>query len=165
MISQSRSRTADDFRRQHNTIALKIFSEGQIRFRGKDSFEANRICSNLCLIDVNGNGRYDQESVKHGVRFSEPCLSVSMTDLRRLALLKGTEILTGDDFDLKVKDFGWRTSWGGFGRTEPFEENERSADSVVQQAVPNLDPERLKWAVDVVNNDFLIYEADSRKES
>lgn len=161
MISQTRTRNAADFRRQSNAIALKIFTEGEIRFSGKDSYEPTRLCSNLCLIDVNGNGRYDQERVKNGVKFSEPCLSVGMTDLRRMAALKGTEILTSEDFDLKVKDFGWRTSWGGWGERAPFEENERSANSVVEQALPHMDSAKLKWAVDVVNNDFLIYQAES----
>jgi hypothetical protein len=150
------TRTAAAFRQQHHTTALHIFAEGEVKFSGKNSVPANELCKDLCIVDVNGDQRYDMVPIKRGARFADPCLDIGMKGLRRLAELKGTEVLTQDDgIDLKVKDCGLQRSWA-LGNERLFEANPRDADTVIRQAIPNADS-NLKWAVDVVNNEFLIY--------
>jgi hypothetical protein len=147
--------TAASFREQYHTTALHIFAEGEVLFGGKGSIPLNHLCRDLAIIDVNGNNRYDQTRIPRGARFTEPCLGTSLKELRRLAELKGTEVLTSDDFDLKVKECGYKSSsfWGD---NELFEGKVRDAQTVIEQALPETSTD-LKWAVDVVNNEFLIY--------
>lgn len=147
-----------DFRKNNNYTAMRIFRDEQVHFSGKGSSSANQACRELKpnIIDLNGDDSFDLVSVGKGSKFSEPCLNMGLTELRRLAELKGSEVLTqSDGLELQVEDLGWREESWHYAVT-PFRENLRSIETVIHGAVPHGLP-GLQWAVDVVNNQFLIY--------
>lgn len=155
LSSRQEIRRASDFRTRHRTTALRIFPEGEVFFRGKGNGPTNQLCQNLALIDVDGNDRYDIRSTDRGHKFTEPCLGTSLRELKRLGELAGTEVLTCDDIELQVRDCAIESPF--FGKKRLVESRVRDASTIIEEAIPG-ETKNLKWAVDLANREFLIYQ-------
>jgi len=158
---------SSDFRSNNQVLfQAKILQNQQFSYSiDRGALGYSQVKSGSCdVIDINQDNRAEFTfggipKVWGGVKetFNEPVLTQSFEEVETYGNRYNTEVVTQDDINLKNLQIEDTTLYGKSDKIENkiVGENQRSIETLVDKLEP-FEP-NAKWAIDIVNQEFLIY--------